>query len=582
MSHQPHAVYSQRLKECESQLAGLDSVHHRLAWLRLGLVALGLTGCWIVPGPWLILPLLVFLMLVGYHARLKAQLESSRRATQFYRLGLARLDGSWPGQGVDGSLFLDLQHPYARDLDLFGKGSLYELLCRARTRAGQRRLAEWLSQPASSQEVIQRQAAVRELRDGLELREQLTGLQPAHQSLKGVSPVHWATRPVRLRSLPLRLLAGLLGLAGLLSLLYWFWSYDPAPLGVVVLLQLIFMKTLGAQASEIIKEAEPIRGECLTLGVYLKRLEMESVASPLLLRLWKPLQERPSRALSRLETILDTLESRRNPLLAPLYSLMLAPYQLAAALEDWRDRYGPRLATWLDSLADIEALLSLASFAWENPDYAWPELKATGEGLEAIGLGHPLLGPGCVTNDIHLTRVKLWIVSGSNMSGKSSLLRSLGSNVVLAMSGAPVRAASMQLEPLQVAGSIQLSDSLAAGISRFYAEVLRLRQVLEQSSGPARLLYLLDEILGGTNSQDRLVGARAVVRRLFELNCLGLVTTHDLALTELADQLGDQAANMHFEDQLEDGVMKFDYRLRTGVIARSNALELMRAVGLEV
>lgn len=582
MSSQPQAVYSQRLQDRQNQAKKLDASHHRIAWVRLTLVAISLAGCWLAPGSWLLLPLLLFLVLLRHHSGLKYRLECSRRAVEFYRLGIARVDGSWPGQGNHGAPFLDPQHPYARDLDLFGRGSLYELLCRARTRAGQQRLAEWLSAPASADQISQRQQAAQELRDRLDLREQLAGLQPAHQSLKGVSPARWANRPARLQALAPRLLALLLGALGLAGLLYWFYSYDPRPLGVMALINVVFMSSLGKPVPEILKATEPVRGECLTLSAYLRRLEEESVSSPLLQTIWEPLQARPSRALGRLETILDTLESRRNPLLAPLFALMLVPYQLAAAIEDWRRRHGSRLELWLDSLAQIEALLSLASFAWENPEYAWPSLLAPGGGLRAASAGHPLLGPECVLNDIDLSTNKLWIVSGSNMSGKSSLLRSLGCNVVLAMTGGPVRAVSLELEPLQVAGSIQLSDSLAAGVSRFYAEILRLRQVLEQAQGPARLFYLLDEILGGTNSQDRLAGARAVIKRLFAMDALGLVTTHDLALTELATELGPRAANVHFEDQLNEGVMSFDYRLRGGVIQRSNALELMRAVGLEV
>jgi hypothetical protein len=582
LSSEPRAVYSHRRQERQSQVLLLDASHHRIAWLRLVLVGLCLAGCCLAPGSWLILPVLLFLGLLRQHSQIKFRLESCRRALEYYRLGLARLEGNWPGQGNSGATFLDPQHPYARDLDLFGKGSLYELLCQARTRAGQQRVADWLCRPATADEVRRRQQAAQELRERLDLREQLAGLQPTHQSLKGVSPARWAQRPVRLQSLAARLLAGGLGFLGLAALIYWFWSYDPRPLGVMMLLNVGFMRSLGREVPEVLKDTEPVRGECLALTAYLRRLEDESVSSPMLLLLWEPLQTRPSRALSRLETILDTLESRRNPLLGPLFALMLVPYQLAAAVEGWRRRHGSKLELWLDSLAQIEALLCLASFAWENPEYAWPKLGAPGTGLRAGKVGHPLLGHDCVHNDVDLTSCKLWIVSGSNMSGKSSLLRSLGCNVVLAMTGAPVRAENMELEPLQVAGSIQLSDSLAAGVSRFYAEILRLRQVLEQAHGPARLFYLLDEILGGTNSQDRLAGARAVIKRLFEMDALGLVTTHDLALTELADELGPRAANVHFEDQLSEGVMSFDYQLRSGVIQRSNALELMRAVGLEV
>jgi DNA mismatch repair ATPase MutS len=174
------------------------------------------------------------------------------------------------------------------------------------------------------------------------------------------------------------------------------------------------------------------------------------------------------------------------------------------------------------------------------------------------------------------------IVSGSNMSGKSTLLRAVGTNVVLALAGGAVRAAAMRLSPLAIGATIRIEDSLQEGHSRFYTEILRIRAIVEQTSGRVPVLFLLDEVLHGTNSHDRRIGAGAIVRALVERGAIGLVTTHDLALTELATTMGGAAANVHFEDRIEDGRMVFDYRMRPGVVERSNALELMRAVGLDV
>lgn len=552
-----------------------------MAWFRLLLILIVLAGAWAYPGWWLILPVLLFVALMRYHAALTTAREKARRAADFYGEGLLRLRGEWAGRGVT-SDFVDPRHAYARDLDLFGKGSVYDWLCRARTRVGQQRLADWLAQPASPEEVNGRQQAARELQSRLHLREDLSALQGNRQPLRGGSAREWAQQPLQLRSGWLRLLGAALGVLGWLALAYWIARYDPLPLGVVLIVQQVFLRLAGRPTCEVLGRTEAVRGECLALSAYLRRLELETAECELLIQLWEPLRQRPSQALSRLESVMDTLESRRNPLLAPFFVLSLASFQLAHEVENWRARHAHDLPKWLESLAQIEALLCFASLAWENPDYAWACIGPTGSGLRARQLGHPLLGAECICNDLDLTSVRLWIVSGSNMSGKSSLLRALGCNVVLAMAGAPVRAQEMHLEPMRIAASIQLGDSLMAGVSRFYAEILRLRQVLEEASGPVRVLYLLDEILGGTNSQDRLVGARAVIRRLFEMGGLGLVTTHDLALTELAAELGPAAANVHFEDQLSEGVMSFDYQLRSGVIARSNALELMRAVGLQV
>lgn len=581
MSSSPSEIYAERHKHRTGLAASLDSNHRAVASYRLLTVLILVVGVLAYPGVWLLLPGLVFAALMRHHSGLSRRLETARRAAQFYLDGSLRLQGEWPGRGVT-SAFVDPQHAYARDLDLFGKGSLYDWLCRARTRAGQEMLASWLSGPAPTEQVARRQQAAQELQERLDLREDLAALQGHRQPLKGSSPAEWADRPLQLRSRGLRLLAGILALMGWLALAYWILRYDPLPLGLALIVQQAFLRVVGAPIGEVLRSTETIRGECLVLGAYLRRLEVESVQSPLLSELWKPLLDRPSRALARLEGVMDTLESRRNPMLAPFFALSLAPLQLAYEVENWRARHAQNLKKWLASLAQIDALLSFASLAWEHPDYAWPALEKPGSGVRARQLGHPLLGSECICNDLDLTSVRLWIVSGSNMSGKSSLLRALGCNVVLAMAGGPVRAEEMSLEPVRIAASIQVGDSLMAGISRFYAEILRLRQVLEEAPGETRLLYLLDEILGGTNSQDRLVGAQAVIRRLFELNGLGLVTTHDLALTELVKELGPASANVHFEDQLHDGVMSFDYQLRPGVVARSNALELMRAVGLQV
>lgn len=577
----PPEIYAQRHAQ-RSQLAGqLDSSHRTVAWYRLLVVLLLGAGGIAYPGLWLVVPALVFLALMRHHSGLSLRLETARRASQFYRDGVLRLQGEWAGRGVSDA-FVSNDHPYARDLDLFGKGSLYDWLCRARTRVGQELLAEWLSRPAHAEEVVRRQQAARELESRLDLREDLAALQGGRQHLRGSSPLEWAQRPLQLRSAGVRWLAAGLGLLGWAALAYWIFQYDPLPLGLVLIVQQGFLRAVGRPVGEVLRSTETIRGECLILGAYLRRLELEKVESPLLTQLWEPLRERPARSLARLEGVMDTLESRRNPMLAPFFALSLAPLQLAYEVENWRARHAHDMPKWVESLAQIDALLSFASLAWENPGYAWPALGDFGSGLRARQLGHPLLGSECVCNEVDLTSVRLWIVSGSNMSGKSSLLRALGCNVVLAMAGGPVRADEMTLEPLRIAASIQVGDSLMAGISRFYAEILRLRQVLEEAPGQTRLFYLLDEILGGTNSQDRLVGAQAVIRRLFELNGLGLVTTHDLALTELVEELGTGSANVHFEDQLSEGVMTFDYQLRPGVVARSNALELMRAVGLQV
>jgi len=241
------------------------------------------------------------------------------------------------------------------------------------------------------------------------------------------------------------------------------------------------------------------------------------------------------------------------------------------------------LEDWLHAIGEFEALCCLAGYAYEHPSDPFPELAEEGVRFEGVGLSHPMIPDSrAVPNDVSLgDSGRVWIVSGSNMSGKSTLLRTVGVNAVLAMAGAPVRAESLRISRVQIGASIRTLDSLLGGVSRFYAEVLRLRQIVEMAdSGP--LLFLLDEILHGTNSHDRLIGAEAVVRTLVEKGAIGLVTTHDLALARIADDQTVRAKNVHFQDHLENGEMRFDYRLQSGVVTKSNALELMRSVGLDV
>jgi DNA mismatch repair ATPase MutS len=268
--------------------------------------------------------------------------------------------------------------------------------------------------------------------------------------------------------------------------------------------------------------------------------------------------------------------------------LQLVRPHVALAVERWRTRHGGAVRVWIEAVAQFEAFSSLSGYRYERHDDPFPELVSAGHAtrglFEGIQLGHPLLPRATmVRNDVRLTGdLELLVVSGSNMSGKSTLLRTVGINAVLALAGAPVRAASLRLSPLAIGGTLRIQDSLQEGRSRFYAEITRIRKLADIAAGPVPLLFLLDELFHGTNSHDRLQGASGVLRSFLERGAIGLITTHDLALTSVADELSPRAANVHFEDWFEHGDMKFDYRMKPGPVTRSNALALMRAVGLDV
>jgi DNA mismatch repair ATPase MutS len=292
----------------------------------------------------------------------------------------------------------------------------------------------------------------------------------------------------------------------------------------------------------------------------------------------------PSRRIARLGRWTELLDSSHHWLMRLIGPPLLYREQVVWALEAWRKQSGPFVRRWLAAVGELEALGALAGYAYEHPADPFPELAGEGACFEGEGLGHPLLPESrAVPNDVRLCGpLRLLVVSGSNMSGKSTLLRTVGINTVLAMAGAPVRARRLRLSPLALGASIRTMDSLHTGTSRFYAEIKRIRRIMDLTRGERPLLFLLDELLQGTNSHDRRIGAEAIVRRLADGGAIGLLTTHDLALADIADALGPRAANVHFEDQLADGHISFDYLLRPGVVRKSNALELMRSVGLEV
>jgi DNA mismatch repair ATPase MutS len=234
-------------------------------------------------------------------------------------------------------------------------------------------------------------------------------------------------------------------------------------------------------------------------------------------------------------------------------------------------------------VGEIEALISLAGYSYEHPADPFPIFISGPACFDAEELAHPLIPAAtCVRNNVSLGETRVLLVSGSNMSGKSTLLRAVGINAVLALAGAPVRASRLRLTPLQTAASIRINDSLQEGSSRFYAEITRLREMFDLAGGNPPLLFLLDELLQGTNSNDRRVGAEGIVRAFLDRGAIGLISTHDLALTDIGGPLDGQLHNVHFQDELKNGRMRFDYRLREGVVTKSNGLELMRSIGLDV
>ena len=593
-----HEVYTEAAQHEAISLAGWQKKARWLSNLRLAIFLLTALIAWLAFGSqqisvlWMIPAVLSFGILMVWHDRVLRAGERSQRIAGFYERGLARLEERWMGGGDPGLGDPPPHHPYADDLDLFGDGSLFELLSSARTAAGRRTLARWMLEPAAAETARQRQAAVQDLapRGKLRLDLSLLGDEVGERGVQQTF-VEWGQAPPVLSSsarITLRILAIATTSLTLVGLASWIWTgAGVIPFLVAVGLQvgvsLFFRQSVGA----IVDRVEAPGQELIVLSGLLARIEEESFTTPHLAMLQDQLAasgEQPSVRIQQLRRLIDLLDARRNQLFAPLAGLFCWTTHLALSLETWRSNCGPTLQPWIEAAAEIEVLVALSAYAYENPSHAFPDWVEEGPIFEARGLGHPLLpSESCVRNDVSLGgECRVLMMSGSNMSGKSTLLRTVGTACVMAMMGLPVRGESLRLSPMQIAASIRITDSLQQGASHFFAEIQRLRMVVDLTEGAWPVLFLLDEVLHGTNSHDRRIGAEAVIRGLIDRGALGIVTTHDLALARIEETAQRSIVNVHFEDQFEDDQMHFDYRLRPGVVTRSNALELMRSIGLDV
>lgn len=595
---QPHAEYSQRLAARRQTVAAKDALHKQIGNAKLATVTIAIVLLWlslkddVISTYWLAIPIVIYAILAVAHEFALRALAHARTAVAFYERGLARLEDRWTGTGASGERFRNPKHVYVDDLDIFGSGCLFELLSTARLPMGEERLAQWLSAASPVPEIHERQKVIVELREKLDLREELALLgEDLSVRLDPRSLENWAEAPPLLPAGPWRIVGALLAISAAATTIYLLATLRLWPLAIVLALEVIVLLWLRVRAEKVVSG---LACNAEGLGLFadvLRRLEREPFASPRLQGFAAELKrgsQSASQSVRQLANIVYWIDAREDLLGRLLELPMLYTVQCAFAAEAWRKRYGGKLRAWVDVAAEMEALLSLASYSYEHPYDPFPEFAEEFPNEPAIflgeELGHPLIPSAeCVRNTVRLdARTRMLLVSGSNMSGKSTYLRTAGINAVLALAGAPIRGKSLHLTPILLGTSIRRVDSLQEHRSSFYTEILRIRDVFELTEGSARVLFLFDELLEGTNSNDRRIGAEGLLRALLERGAMGIVTTHDLALTDIAQVLPDAVRNVHFQDYVEEGKMRFDHKLRDGVVAKSNALELMRLIGLKV
>jgi DNA mismatch repair ATPase MutS len=473
-------------------------------------------------------------------------------------------------------------------LDLFGKASLFELLCTTRTRAGEETLAAWLLSAAPVEEVYARQRAISDLMERVKFREKLfalgemvrLGVQPEALSAWGEGGPVFGERAIRIAT-------GTLAVLWILSLVCWgVWNVGVAA-GAMTLLNLAWAHRLHTRLEEASGTLEKAADDLELLAGVLGLLEHEQFSAPKLAGLQAALKRdgiAPSAAIQKLARVVEYLKSRRNQIARFLDIFTFWSAQVVFIAERWQQEFGPQIRGWLAAVGECEALTALSGYAYEHPEDVFPDFAGQDALFDAEALAHPLLPASkAIRNDLKLgDGVQLIILSGPNMAGKSTFIRTVGVNAVLAQCGAPVRARRLRLSPLKVAASICILDSLSGGVSRFYAEIHRIKLIFDLTQGTVPVLFLLDELLSGTNSHDRLDGTKFVVRCLADRGAIGIVSTHDLALTQIPETMGERGINCHFEDRFEDCKLVFDYKLKAGIVQTSNALELMRSIGLGV
>ena len=593
---EPRAEYEKRLKGHEQALAACEARHVWVGNAKLAVIAAGLAMAWFVWArhafdlSWLLAPAAAYLALAVMHEMTLRKRRAEESAVALYRRGIARIEDRWTGSGATGEEFREKDHVYADDLDLFGRGGLFELLSTARLPMGERQFADWLKNASRMEDVHERQELVKELRNKLDLHRDLAVAgEELRARLVPQRVLEWSESAMLLPE-TLRYVVAALAVAVAVAAIYYGTTEIYLPFLSVLIVEAVLRRFLEKRANGALTKLDCNAEGLLLFSKILQRIESESFETKRLKELAVELKtggERASSAVKKLARIVYWVDGRDSLLAKILEWLFAYTLQVAFAAEAWKRRHGKQLRRWMAIAGEMEALISLATYAYEHPKDVFPkivEAKSAEARFEGEALGHPLIPDAqCVRNSVRLNgATRVLLVSGSNMSGKSTLLRTVGINAALAMAGAPVRAASLQMTPLAIGTRIRSADSLQEGRSNFYTEILHIKRVFELVGKEKAVLFLFDELLDGTNSHDRRIGAEKLLRTLVSGGAIGMVTTHDLALTEVGVAIGDGLKNVHFEDHVEQGKMKFDYRLREGVVTKSNAIELMRIVGLDV
>ncbi|AKL96448.1 DNA mismatch repair protein MutS [Clostridium aceticum] len=594
-------IYKKRVAYYSKTISKLAKSINTLGNLRLlaGIIGV-INGIFFVASRNSLIALIIFFISIAVFIYLVSIYNNLQRSEDYITLlktinedSIKRLDGDWTDFKDDGAEFKNRQHRFSEDLDIFGEGSLFQWVSRSTTPMGKIALAKMLSEPENKKDVInKRQKAVEELSKKRWWRQrlQVEGLLIDNRYMNKERFLQWATNAngsfsnawvvVGIRSLPI-ITMSLLVMAYLINIV----PKSVAILAVTLqgLLLLIDMKRRSKTLDLVYTYKNMIRVYSRMLDYiekgnfhaeHLKELQQSLVNNKGLTA---------GQQLKSLEKLTDRILNRNNLAFFPINILTLWDYQCMIGLEAWKNQSGRFVEKWLDTIGTMEALSSLANIGHDYPQWTVPEILDSPSVFLGKVVGHPLIAKGQVCNDIAIQEPsRILLITGSNMSGKSTLLRTVGINLVLAYAGAPVCASSMKCSIVNLYTCMRISDNLERKISSFYGELLRIKEIVAAARNSGQVFFLIDEVFKGTNSHDRHLGAKFLIKQLDQDRAMGLISTHDLELADIEQESKGSVKNYHFQEYYKDNEIRFDYKLRSGVSTTRNALHLIKMAGIKI
>ncbi len=534
----------------------------------------------------------LFIYLVKLHEKAIQRKNFTDALVKINERAIDRIEDNWNKFQDNGEEFGQEEHPYSGDLDIVGHNSLFQWINSSATYFGRLRLKDYLLKPLKSKDQIkERQEAVKELAKEIEIRQRVNAeaMLISGQSTNPEDLIKWAERPQKEGgSLAEKLITNLLTLAffTIIFLAIFTETVTYKAFLAVTALNLAVLYLGNKKGGPILDTIHQYKTGIRTYENIIRAIEEGNFSSQSLKKIQRKLytkeNKKASELISELKAISNLISDRRNMAYIIINIAFMWDFRCITMLSKWKSKNGKYLKSWLEVIGEFEALSSFANIAFENESWCFPDLHEEGMILKAENLGHPLLGQRRVCNNITIKdKGSVLLITGSNMSGKSTFLRTVGINLVMSYCGAPVCASSFTASIMNVYSCMRVSDNLEKSISSFYAEILRIKMIVNASKGNNKIFFLLDEIFKGTNSIDRHLGASMLIKQLSKSGASGMVSTHDLELGDLEKEMA-KLSNYHFQEHYENGDLRFDYKLRRGISTTRNAMHIIKMAGIEV